>query len=522
MEADYVLVDCNVLTMNPSAPRAEAVAVKGNKIVKVGTKQQVSELTGNKTNVISLQGSTVLPGLIDTHIHIADFGRFSTWIDLKGVKSIKEMQNSLAKAVETKRKGKWVLGQGWNEQNFAEQRTITVSDLDGVAPDNPVVFYHESGCKCVVNSKALHLAKITKTTQSPVGGKIELSKTGELTGVLHENAMSLVWTVIPEPDPEEVFEATAKACKKVVAAGVTSVHWIVNSLDEIRLIQRLYLENKLPLRVYLIYPASVLEQTDNITIQQADENWLRVGGAKIFVDGSLAERTAALKEPYSDDLSVTGKLFYTQEELSALVTKRHRANSRLVIHAMGDQAIDLAVTTLEDILKKSPKLNHRYRIEQAAVLTDELIQRMKKLGVNVGVQPLTIISEFTAWSAVDRLGKKRAKLLYPLKTLNENGIRVSGGSDCPMESVNPFLGIQAAVARQFFSEQQLTVDEALRMYTVNAAYASFEDHVKGSIEEGKLADLTVVSCDPTQIEPNQLTNIKVKMTIIDGKIVYSR
>jgi predicted amidohydrolase YtcJ len=521
MEADYVLVDCNVLTMNPSAPRAEAVAVKDNKIAKVGTKKQVSELIGTKTNVISLQGSTVLPGLIDTHIHIADFGRFSTWIDLKSLKSIKEVQNSLAETVKTKAKGKWVLGQGWNEENFAEHRKITVSDLDGVAPDNPVVFYHESGCMCVVNSKALELAGITIETESPVGGKIELSKTSEFTGVLYENAMGLVWKVIPEPDPEEVFEATAEACKKVVAAGVTSVHWIVNTLEEIRLIQRLYAENKLPLRVYLIYPASVLEQTEPIALQNVDENWLRVGGVKIFVDGSLAERTAALAEAYSDDSSVTGKLFYSPEKLNTLVTKLHN-NSRIVIHAMGDRAINLAITTLENTLKKSPKKNHRYRIEQAAVLTSELIQRMKKLGANVGVQPLTILSEFTSWSALDRLGEKRAKLLYPLKTLNQQGIRVSGGSDCPMENVNPFLGMQAAVTRQFFSEQQLTVQEALKMYTTNAAYVSFEEGIKGSIEEGKLADLTVVSRDPTATVPNQLAGINVNMTIIDGNIVYSQ
>jgi hypothetical protein len=429
------------------------------------------------------------------------------------------MQNSLAETVKTRAKGKWVLGQGWNEENFTEHRKISVDDLDEVALDNPVVFYHESGCMCVVNCKALELAGITKETESPVGGKIELSKTGELTGVLHENAMGLVWKVIPEPDPEEVFDATAKACQKVVAAGVTSVHWIVNSLEGIKLIQRLYSENKLPLRVYLIYPASVLEQTEPIALQNVDENWLRVGGVKIFVDGSLAERAAALSEAYSDDSSVTGKLFYSPEELNTLVAKLHN-NSRLVLHAMGDRGIDLALTALENTLKKSPKENHRYRIEQAAVLTDELIQRMKKLGVNVGVQPLTIISEFTAWSAVDRLGEKRAKLLYPLKALKESGIRVIGGSDCPMENVNPFLGIHAAVTRQFFSEQQLPIQEALRMYTTDAAYASFEENLKGSIEEGKLADLTVVSRDPIAIEPNQLASIEVTMTIIDGKIVY--
>jgi predicted amidohydrolase YtcJ len=236
----------------------------------------------------------------------------------------------------------------------------------------------------------------------------------------------------------------------------------------------------------------------------------------------LAERTAALKEPYNDDSNTKGKLFYTQEELKTLVTRLHKANFPVIIHAMGDQALDMTVTILEKILNEYPKKDHRYRIEQAAVLNKDLIKRIKRLGVSVGVQPCTIISEFTAWSAVARLGEERARLLYPLKTLLKEFIPVIGGSDCPMELINPFLGIKAAVTRHFFPKEQIAVGDALRMYTVNAAYASFDENLKGTIDEGKLADLTVISCDPTTILPSQLDDIQVEMTIIGGKIVYSK
>lgn len=523
MEADLVLVDCNVLTMNPSQPRAEAVAIKNGKIVKVATKKEVNMWVGKNTQVVKLQGSTVLPGLIDTHIHIADFGRFLTWLDLKNTKSIKQVQKLIKQNAEQKPQGKWILGQGWNQEKFAEKRKLTLQDLDEAAPNHPVILYHESGCMCTVNSRALKLAEITEETADPAGGKIEHNpETGELAGVLLENAMSLVWKVIPEPDEQEVFDATSLACEKVVQAGVTSVQWIVSSLAEIQLILRLWKENRLPLRVYIIFPADLLQEVSTLILpEDIDENWLRIGGVKIFSDGSLAERTAALTKPYSDQPDTKGKLRYTKEDFSALVNRLHRANFRMVLHAMGDQAIEMVVTTLEKTLKESPKQDHRYRIEQAAVINKELIQRIKKLEANVAVQPRTIISEFTAWSAIDRLGPERARWLYPIKSLIKEGIPVSGGSDCPMEPINPFLGMQAVVTRQFYPEEQITTDDALRMYTFNAAYASFEDHIKGSIQEGKLADLTVVSRDPTTTEPNKLSEIEVKMTIVDGKIVYS-
>jgi len=522
MQADLALIEGNVLTMNSIQPSAEAIAIKKDRIVKVGTNKEINSWIGKETKIINLQGRTVVPGLIDSHIHVADFGKFLTWIDLKDVNYIKEMQKRIRERAQKIPEGRWIIGSGWDQTRFAEKRYPTFRDLDEASPDNPVILYHQCGRVCLVNSKALESANVTNETLAPSGGTIEKdAETGEPTGILRESATDLVWKTIPEPSEEELIESASLACEKIVEAGVTSIHWIVASLAEISVIQRLRSENKLPLRVHIIAPASILDQLDNSdSLLGSGDNTARTLGVKVFVDGSLAARTAALNEPYIGDQATKGQLLYSQKELNTLVAKAHKANFRLVMHAMGDHAIDLSLAAIEEALMAAPRKNHRYRIEHASVLNKKLIQRIKKLEMIVSVQPKCVISEFSVWSAVDRLGAERARWLYPLKTLINEGIWVIGGSDCPMEPLSPLSGIQAAVTRQFFPEERITVDEALRMYTVNAAYASSEENVKGSIEKGKLADLTVLSGDPRTVPPSKIGDIKVSLTIVGGKMVY--
>jgi predicted amidohydrolase YtcJ len=446
------------------------------------------------------------------------------WIDLKDVNSIKEMQKRIRKRAQKIPQGRWIIGKGWDQSRFCEKRYPNSQDLDEVSPDNPVILYHQFGRVCIINSKALEFAGVTKETKSPPEGIIEKdAETGEPTGIFREKATDLVWKRIPEASEEEIFEAIGLACNKIVEAGLTSIHWIVASWTEISVIQKLRAENKLPLRVYVIVPANILDKLDDSqSLLGSNDGVDRNLGVKIFVDGSLAARTAALNEPYSDDSSSRGQLLYSQEELDTLVGKVHKANLRLIVHAMGDQAIYMTLTAIEKALMEAPRRSPRYRLEHASVLNDELIQRIKRLGMIVSVQPKVVISEFSVWSAVDRLGSERARWLYPLKTLINESIEVVGGSDCPMEPLSPLLGIQAAVTRNFFPEEQISVDEGLRMYTVNAAYASFEEKLKGSIEEDKLADFTILSGDPYKIQPSQFGDIKVDMTIVGGKVVYQR
>ena len=520
MQADTALINGNIITINPSKPQAQAVAIKNNRIIKVGTNREIKPSIKENTKVINLKGKTVLPGFIDTHIHIAGFGKALTRINLRGVHSIKEMQEKLKKRVEKTKKGEWILGRGWDQDRLKEKRYSTRWDLDKFSPSNPVVFTRVCGHLCVVNSKALGKAGITAGTTPPPGGKIDKDpKTGEPTGILRENAMDLVHRVMPEPSEHQLTEACGLACRRAVEAGLTSVHWIISSPTEIRVVQKLRAQNKLPLRVYILIPVEFLDHLICLGLSAGfGDDVVRVGGVKILADGSLGARTAALHDSYSDDSSTRGMMLYSEEELEELVMKAHRAGLQLAVHAVGDRAIDVVLTALEKALDEIPKKDHRHRIEHASVLNEELIRRMKRLGVIASVQPHFVISDF--WIA-DRLGPKRARWAYPLKTLIQEGLRIVGGSDCPVEPISPLLGIWAAVSRESFPEEQISVDEAIRMYTIDAAFASFEDGVKGSIEVDKLADLVVLSHDPRSVASKKIKEVEVEMTIVGGRVVYT-
>jgi predicted amidohydrolase YtcJ len=517
LPADLALINAKVRTMNPALPLAEAVAIKKDRILKVGINEAVSPLIGKKTRVIDLNGKIVVPGFIDTHIHVADFGKCLLWLDLNGVKSIEELQRRLKERAQATASGKWIVGRGWNQARFRERRLPTLSDLDSVSPNNPVILYHESAMIGVVNSKALDMSSVTKVTPAPSGGEIDKDpETGELTGVLRDGATELVWRMVPEPSEDELLEATALACEKIAEAGVTSAHWMVLSANEIS-IMKLQARKRLPIRVNAIIPASLLDKIE--VFMSNDAAALRVSGAVIAADGYLASKTAALFQPYSGEPEANGCLLLNQDELNTCAGEIVRTGLQLVIHAMGDKAVDAALTTIEHVKASYGKVG-RCRIEQAAVLNEALIGRIRAQQVVVSVQPRVIASEFAVWHATENLGVERARWLYPLKTLLSKGVRVIGGSDCPMEPLNPLLGIQDAVTREHFAEQRLSVEEAMRMYTVNAAYASNEENIKGSIEEGKLADLAVLSRDPERVEPNQISEIAVDMTIIGGKILF--
>jgi predicted amidohydrolase YtcJ len=502
--------------MNPLQPRAEAIAVTKDRIVKVGGNSETTKLVCENTKILDLKGKTVVPGFIDTHIHVADFGRTLAWIDLKKADSIKTLQELVRKRAEKIATGKWILGSGWNQEHFTEKRYPTRQDLDAVAPDNPVILYHQLGQTCVTNSRALKVAGITKETIAPKNGVIEKNpETGEPTGILQGTATDLVWNSIPAPTEEELVDAAKEACRKIVEAGVTSVHWIVLSTSELTVAQKLIKGSDLPLRIFLIATAEVYENLSTSTSQAQ----AKVGGVLIFSDGYLASQTAAVSQPYVGNPVNRGKMLYTREELNELAAIISKANLQVIIHAMGDKAVDIALKAFEAV---APKSRHRYRLEQAALLNAQLIQRLKKLGIIVSIQPKVVESEFSVWSAIEHLGEERARNLFPLKTLMRNGVCVVGGSDCPMEPLNPLLGIQAATTRRPFPKERLTVEEALRLYTVNAAYATFEEGKKGSIEEGKLADFTVLSGDPASAPSEGLSDIEVEMTIIGGRIVVQK
>lgn len=342
---------------------------------------------------------------------------------------------------------------------------------------------------------------------------------GEPNGLLRENALDLVLKAIPKPNLKEMEETCLFACKKAVEAGLTCVHWMLGSADEARAIQNLQLEGKLPLRTYLGIPVEALDHVASLGLMTGFGNdMVKVGFIKILADGSLGGHTAALKEPFSDKPETCGMMLYTQKELNKLVSTAHDAGLQLAIHAIGDHAVEVVLKAYEKAVSDKTNENRRHRIEHCSVLNPRLIRRMKQLNLIASVQPHFVESDF--WAA-DRVGKIRARWLYPFRTLMHEGLIVASGSDCPVEPISPILGIWAAVTRKNFPEENLAVEEALKTYTVNAAYASFDESKKGTIEPGKLADLTLLSDDPFDVPLNSIREIKVEMTIVDGKVAYA-
>jgi len=373
----------------------------------------------------------------------------------------------------------------------------------------------------VANSRALEIAGITKKTTGPPSGQIDKdSKTGEPTGILRESAYDLVLSKIPEPSEDELAKACSLACEKAVEAGLTSVHWLVGSSAEIRVLQKLREIGRLPLRVYLIVPMELLDGFTDVGLRTGfGDCMLRLGGVKVFADGSLGARTAALAEEYDDEHSTRGILCLSQKGLDKMVKKAQKARFQTCVHAIGDRAVNAVLNAFERALEGSDGNVRRNRMEHASVLNKQLIKRLKKLGLIVCVQPHFVVSDF--WVEA-RLGRARARWTHPFKTLIDNGVLITGGSDCPVELINPLLGVYALVAREPFPEERVSVEEALKVYTINAAYASFEEKVKGSIELGKLADFIVLSHNPLMIKPEKIKDVKVEMTVVGGDIVYSR
>ena len=518
--ADLALVDAKVQTMIPSQPVVEAIAIKKDRIIKVGSNEKVGQFIGRRTRIVKLQGKTVFPGFIDAHVHVVDFGRFLMWLDLRGVESIAELQHRLSERVKKTRAGQWILGRGWNQTCFKEKRLPYLSEVDAASPSNPVILYHECDMICAVNSRGLELAGITASTVAPATGAIDKDpETGKPLGILRDTATDLAWKAVPEPSQDELLKATRLALNKMAETGLTSIHWLLSSDNEISTVKELKSSRNLPIRVYVIIPGNLLDEAAIVNI--IGNPWLRIAGVMLSVDEYLASKTAALLRPYQNKPGYTGKLLSSQDELINATYRILEAGLQPVMHAVGDRAIDVALTVIERNTK-SHSNTVRFRIEHGAVLNESLIDRMKKQQVIVSVQPRVMLSEFSVWSAIDSLGAQRARWLYPLKTLLGKGIRVIGGSDCPMEPLNPLLGMQNAVLREYFPEERLSIEQALRMYTVDAAYSTNEESSKGSIEAGKLADLTVLSGDPLTTDPNKISNISVEMTIVAGKIVFSK
>jgi predicted amidohydrolase YtcJ len=527
MEATLVLLNGKVYTMDDENPRAEAVAIDGSRIIAVGETTEVRRLVGDATRVLDLQGKTVIPGLIDCHIHFLAYALRAQEVDVDGTASLQEALAKVAARVASAKPGEWIVGGGWDKNRWPRGSKPSKEDLDGVAANHPVALASKDGHTLWVNSLALAQASITRATPSPPGGEIERdADTGDVTGLLKENAIALIQAVLPEPTVEEAAEAVKPAIQIAHTLGVTSIH-VPEGRKAFQAFQRLLARGDLHLRVTMLLPAESLDAATAVGVRTGFGNErLRVGMVKVFADGSLGSQTAAMLEPYEGDPGNRGILVLSREELRRVLATAVTHGLGVAVHAIGDRANRVTLDVIEDVAAVAAGRPTRWRIEHAQHITPMDRKRFQRLGVIASVQPSHIALDMDL--AETRLGS-RSREAYPLRSLRDQGVRLAFGSDGPVMPMNPLLGIYTAVTRKrvtgqppggWHPEERITVEDAVRAYTLNAAYASGEERNKGSIEAGKLADLVVLSRDIFEASEAALLDTRVEMTVFDGAIVY--
>lgn len=521
-------LNATVHTMNPARPYAEAVVTKGNRIVFVGSSTEARHFVGSQADVIDLGGRVVLPGFIDDHVHFVLGGTQVDGLHLRGCKSADAMAKEVASFAATRR-GLWISGGDWDEEGWDVRRLPDKTLIDALVPGTPVFTNRFDWHMALANTVALQRAGITRDTPDPPGGTIERDPvTGEPTGILKDAAMDLVTRVIPRPTPGELEHAVLQALDVARRHGVTSVHDIAEE-EHIPVYHKLECVQKLTCRIYARLPIAVMPKLIRERVRRAHgTEFVKVGSLKAFADGSLGSSTAWFFEPYCH-LATSGLAMevLTSGHLREWSLEADRHGLQLSIHAIGDRANDAILTLYEEVARENPAWDRRFRIEHAQHVRPEDVRRFGTLGVIVSAQPYHCIDD-GVW-AEQRIGPDRARSTYAFKSFLNAGVHLCFGSDWTVAPLDPMQGIYAAVTRAtldgknpggWFPEQRLTVEEAVRCYTVNNAYAAFEEHLKGTLEPGKLADLVVLSENIFTIPAHEIRNARVVMTVVDGQVVY--
>ncbi len=522
-----------IITINEKQPNVEAVGIEGDKIVAVGNLKAVKSKMGVNYELVNLNGKTLLPGFIDSHIHPISILFFLLNLDLAKLKSLKELQALLEENAKEKNPNEWIFGLSLKEENFDIPILPNRWDLDKACPNNPVFILRYDDHIGIANSKALNLAKINENTKPPEGGEIRKNEKGELTGVISETAMKMLISHITPPNPEDFIKIASKAFELLASKGITSVHGVIqldksSEFGKIGAMQLPILRStidKVLQNWYLMATAADIKKVKKIKKPPLDEakvdGKFKVNCVKLYADGTFGAATACMFEPFSDQPDKTGFLVIEEEDLYKRMKIAHNLGFQICIHIIGDKGNRIVVDLYKRLLKEFPRKNHRHRIEHASVLTPDVIKDMKELGLIASCQPPFINSEYT-WLE-KRIGKKRCKYTYPFKSLVDTGVLIASGSDCPIESPDVILGLHALVTRNgFVPEESISMEEALKTYTINGAYAAFEENIKGSIEVGKLADFVILDRNPLETPNSKIKDIKVIETIIRGKILFSK
>jgi len=540
MLADQLLINGRIYTMDAGCPRASAVAIAGERILAVGDDPSaLRDLLAPGGEVLDLGGRCVIPGLTDSHIHFTWYALGLRELDLTKATTLDEMLALVAEQAQETAPGErwtesakgWIIGRGWDQERWPERCFPTAADLDTVAPAHPVVLRAKSGHALVANSLALRLAGVTAETLDPPGGRIGRDAEGRPDGMLFEgSAMDLVTDLIPSPGPEETDRALREAFPSAWRVGLTAIH-DVDGPPAFAAYQRLRARGELGLRVVKYLPADALDCALEISLRAGlGDDWLRVGGIKVFADGALGPRTAAMLAPYEGEPENVGVLTIDEEPLHELARKAVAGGLPLAVHAIGDRANRMVLDVLAGVGQEGGEDGGRlrHRIEHVQLLHPDDVSRLAALGVVASMQPIHATQDC---EMADRYWGERCATGYAWHSLLEAGTVLALGSDCPVEDLNPFLGIHAAVTRRrtggfpgpegWYPRQRLTVEEAVRGYTLGAAYAAGLEDRLSSLVPGKLADLVVLDRDIFTCDATAIAETQVVATMIGGRFVYS-
>ncbi len=526
--ADLVVVGGEVWTGEADRPWAAGISVVDGTIEAVGSESMIRSRIGPDTRVVELDGRFAMPGFIDTHTHFLDGGFRLSAVDLRDADSPDEFARRLAEYAERLEKGEWILGGDWDHEMWGGELPDR-SWIDSITPDNPVFVTRLDWHMALANTRALEVAGVAADIVSPAGGEVVRDASGRLTGVFKDEAMPVVAAHIPRPSAAQRDSALLAAMGHAASLGVTGVT-DMGSWEDLETYERARRSGDLTLRVYAYVPLSTVDSLiDRVESAGNGDDWLRIGGLKGFVDGSLGSGTALFETPYSDEPGNSGLFVTSMEELGKQVAKADDGGLQVAIHAIGDRAIRMLLDLYEGLEAENGPRDRRYRIEHAQHLGASDVHRFERLGVVAAMQPYHAIDD-GRW-AERRIGEDRARLTYAFRSLLDSGAVVAFGSDWTVAPLDPLLGVYAAVTRRtldrsnpggWVPEQKIDVERALRGYTESAAWAGFWDDKTGTLRPGLLADIVVLSESPFAVGPDRMLDVRVDLTMVGGREVYSR
>ena len=522
IKADLIITNANIWTGNSDSPKAEAMAIKGDTIFAIGSAIDIQKFQGQSTEVIDVQNKFITPGFIDTHVHLLMGGNSLLSVQLRDAKTKSEFINRIAAFANNIKPNQWIVEGNWDHTLWGGELP-TKEWIDKFTGENPVAIYRMDGHMILANSAALKIAGIDKNTGNVVNGEIVKNPDGTPTGILKSEAMYLVLNKIPVLTNVQKEEAINSAQDYLISQGVTSIH-DVDSLGGYEVLNTMNSAKKLKIRVYSADPLKYWKSISNTT---NETKWLKNGLMKGFVDGSLGSHTAAFNEPYSDKKEDKGLFIVDVDSLYQWISNADFNDLQVTVHAIGDRANNTILNTFERVIEENGNRDRRFRIEHAQHLANNDIYRFSKLNVIASMQPYHAIDD-GRW-AEELIGKERIKSTYAFKSLLDANTTLVFSSDWPVAPASPIYGVYAAVTRQttdgknpdgWVPEQKINVAEALMAYTKNAAYSSFDENIKGTLESGKLADFVILSEDLFSIEPNKIKDVHVLQTYIGGNKVF--